>query len=86
MAAHKGSFFLLSDKLHVQPFLLQNTLQYPDERQLTRGIISTDVPAHLKLMVDALVWESTRAEEGYVFVQATPTCVTISYQDYWAMS
>ncbi|KAF8514029.1 Retinoic acid induced 16-like protein-domain-containing protein [Gautieria morchelliformis] len=54
---------------HVQEFhrswqLIKNTLQYPDERQLTRGIVSTDVPAHLKLMVDALVWESTRSNEG----------------------
>ena len=39
----------------------------PDERQLTKGIHSTDVPAHLQSMVDSLVWESTRMEEdGYV--------------------
>ncbi|KAF8502558.1 Retinoic acid induced 16-like protein-domain-containing protein [Hysterangium stoloniferum] len=54
---------------HVQEFnrswqLIKNTLQFPDERQLTRGITATDVPAHLKLMVDSLVWESTRTEEG----------------------
>lgn len=42
----------------------QNTLLHPDERQLTRGIKSTDVPAHLQSMVDSLVWESTRTEEG----------------------
>ena len=41
----------------------------PDERQLTKGIKSTDVPAHLQSMVDSLVWESTRVEEGYVCVQ-----------------
>ncbi|TFK54898.1 hypothetical protein OE88DRAFT_1693994 [Heliocybe sulcata] len=44
--------------------LVKNTLLYPDERQLTRGIKSTDVPAHLQSMVDSLVWESTRTEEG----------------------
>lgn len=43
---------------------------YPDERQLTRGIKSTDVPAHLQSMVDSLVWESTRTEEG-----ATGACL-----------
>lgn len=35
-----------------------------DERQLSRGIASTDVPANLKVMVDLLVLESTRTEEG----------------------
>ncbi|KAI0798043.1 Retinoic acid induced 16-like protein-domain-containing protein [Abortiporus biennis] len=44
--------------------LVKNTLLHPDERQLSRGIQSTDVPAHLKSMVDSLVWESTRTEEG----------------------
>lgn len=43
---------------------LQNTLLHPDERQLARGIKATDVPARLQSMVDALVWESTRTEEG----------------------
>ncbi|KAI0699722.1 Retinoic acid induced 16-like protein-domain-containing protein [Cytidiella melzeri] len=43
---------------------IKNTLEHPDERQLSRGIKSTDVPAHLKSLVDALVWESTRTEEG----------------------
>lgn len=38
----------------------------PDERQLMKGIKATDVPVHLRSMVDALVWESTRTEEGYV--------------------
>ncbi|KAF5380831.1 hypothetical protein D9615_003944 [Tricholomella constricta] len=42
----------------------QNTLQHPDERQLSRGIKSTHVPVHLQSLVDALVWESTRTEEG----------------------
>ncbi|KAJ7046768.1 Retinoic acid induced 16-like protein-domain-containing protein [Mycena alexandri] len=42
----------------------QNTLLHPDERQLTRGIKSTDVPANLQSMVDSLVLESTRTEEG----------------------
>ncbi|KAJ7449797.1 Retinoic acid induced 16-like protein-domain-containing protein [Mycena latifolia] len=43
---------------------VKNTLLHPDERQLTRGIKSTDVPAHLQSMVDSLVLESTRTEEG----------------------
>jgi hypothetical protein len=30
-----------------------------------KGIKSTDVPAHLRSMVDSLVWESSRTEEGY---------------------
>ncbi|KAJ4000800.1 Retinoic acid induced 16-like protein-domain-containing protein [Lentinula boryana] len=41
-----------------------NTLQHPDERQLARGIKSTDVPAHLQSMVNSLVAESTRIDEG----------------------
>ncbi|THH11855.1 hypothetical protein EW145_g403 [Phellinidium pouzarii] len=41
-----------------------DTLTHPDERQLARGISATDVPAALKSMVDSLVWESTRTEEG----------------------
>jgi|ERR1700722_7545290 len=44
----------------------QNTLLHPDERQLAKGIKSTDVPDHLKSMVDSLVWESTRTEDGLV--------------------
>ncbi|KAI0302016.1 Retinoic acid induced 16-like protein-domain-containing protein [Russula brevipes] len=43
---------------------VKNTLLNPDERQLSRGIASTDVPAELKAMVDLLVRESTRTEEG----------------------
>jgi hypothetical protein len=39
---------------------------HPDERQLAKGIQFTDVPAYLKSMVDSLVWESTRLEEGCV--------------------
>ncbi|CAE6505777.1 unnamed protein product [Rhizoctonia solani] len=42
---------------------VKNTLMNPDERQLTRGIGSTSVPAHLQAMVDALVWESTRGDQ-----------------------
>ncbi|GLB34967.1 putative retinoic acid induced 16-like protein [Lyophyllum shimeji] len=54
---------------HAQEFqkswdIIKNTLQHPDERQLSRGIKSTNVPAHLQSLVDALVWESTRTEEG----------------------
>jgi hypothetical protein len=44
----------------------QNTLLHPDERQLSKGIKSTNVSAHLQSLVDSLVWESTRTEEGYV--------------------
>ena len=50
----------------------QNTLLMPDERQLTKGINSTEVPVHLRSMVDSLVWESTRIEEGYVCVLFGP--------------
>lgn len=50
--------------------LAQNTLTHPDERQLSRGIKFTDVPVHLQSMVDSLVWESTRTEEGYVHQQS----------------
>ncbi|KAI0664868.1 Retinoic acid induced 16-like protein-domain-containing protein [Cubamyces menziesii] len=53
-----------AQEFHKSWVLIKNTLLHPDERQLTRGIKSTDVPAHLQSMVDALVWESTRAEEG----------------------
>ncbi|KNZ74259.1 Protein FAM160B1 [Termitomyces sp. J132] len=54
---------------HAQEFqkswdIIKNTLDYPDERQLSRGIKSTSVPAHLQSLVDALVWESTRTEAG----------------------
>ncbi|KAI6028388.1 Retinoic acid induced 16-like protein-domain-containing protein [Pisolithus orientalis] len=41
-------------------------LNTPDERQLMKGIKSTDVPVHLQSMVDTLVWESSRTEEGDV--------------------
>ncbi|KAF9482789.1 hypothetical protein BDN70DRAFT_391848 [Pholiota conissans] len=43
---------------------VKDTLLMPDERQLTRGIASTNVPTLLRSMVDSLVWESTRVEEG----------------------
>ncbi|KAK7054914.1 hypothetical protein VNI00_003377 [Paramarasmius palmivorus] len=43
---------------------VKNTLLYPDERQLSKGIKSTDVPGHLESMVDSLVSESTRIEQG----------------------
>jgi hypothetical protein len=39
---------------------------YPDERQLSKGIQSTTVPARLQTMVDMLVAESTRMEAGCV--------------------
>ncbi|KAI0709134.1 Retinoic acid induced 16-like protein-domain-containing protein [Earliella scabrosa] len=53
-----------AQEFHKSWVLIKNTLLHPDERQLTRGIKSTDVPVHLQSMVDALVWESTRTEEG----------------------
>lgn len=49
----------------------QNTLLHPDERQLSRGIKSTDVRAKLQSMVDSLVWESSRTDDGYVAAQIT---------------
>ncbi|KAH9946164.1 Retinoic acid induced 16-like protein-domain-containing protein [Epithele typhae] len=51
-------------EFHKSWVLIKNTLMQPDERQITRGIKSTDVPARLQSMVDSLVWESTRTEEG----------------------
>lgn len=42
---------------------VRSTLEHPDERQLARGIGSTDVPKNLKLIVDALVYESNRTDE-----------------------
>ncbi|KAF9246532.1 Retinoic acid induced 16-like protein-domain-containing protein [Melanogaster broomeanus] len=44
--------------------LIKVTLEHPDERQLMKGIKSTDVPARLQSMVDSLVWESSWTEEG----------------------
>ncbi|KIK38677.1 hypothetical protein CY34DRAFT_377607 [Suillus luteus UH-Slu-Lm8-n1] len=46
--------------------VIKTILEHPDERQLTKGINSTDAPAHLQSMVDALVKESSHTEEGYV--------------------
>ncbi|KAF8628426.1 hypothetical protein AX15_003947 [Amanita polypyramis BW_CC] len=43
---------------------IKNALQHPDERQLSKGIKSTEVPVQLQSMVDALVWELTRTEAG----------------------
>ncbi|KAI0318939.1 Retinoic acid induced 16-like protein-domain-containing protein [Amylostereum chailletii] len=57
-------------EFHKSWILVKNTLLHPDERQLTKGIKSTDVPDHLRVMVDLLVSESTRAEEG-----ATGACL-----------
>ncbi|PIL23933.1 hypothetical protein GSI_13684 [Ganoderma sinense ZZ0214-1] len=59
-----------AQEFHKSWVLIKNTLLHPDERQLSRGIKSTDVPAHLQSMVDSLVWESTRTEEG-----ATGACL-----------
>ena len=44
----------------------QNTLLHPDERQLSRGIKSTDIRTQLQSMVDSLVWESSRTDDGCV--------------------
>ncbi|TDL27460.1 hypothetical protein BD410DRAFT_740534 [Rickenella mellea] len=54
---HAGEF-------HRSWLIIKGTLMNPDERQLARGIQSTEIPARLKSMIDSLVWESTRAEEG----------------------
>ncbi|EGN92451.1 hypothetical protein SERLA73DRAFT_117334 [Serpula lacrymans var. lacrymans S7.3] len=59
-----------ASEFHQSWNLIKNTLQHPDERQLTKGIKSTDVPVHLQSMVDSLVWESSRTEEG-----ATGACL-----------
>ncbi|KIY50908.1 hypothetical protein FISHEDRAFT_37958 [Fistulina hepatica ATCC 64428] len=53
-------------QFHRSWIYIKNTLEHPDERQLRRGIKATDVPMHLQSMVDSLVWESTRTEEGSV--------------------
>ena len=45
---------------------VQETLTHPDERKLARGINATEVPTALRSMVDSLVWEATRTEEGCV--------------------
>ncbi|WVQ80678.1 hypothetical protein IAT38_002783 [Cryptococcus sp. DSM 104549] len=42
---------------------IRETLEHPHERQLVRGISSTDVPRHLRHIVDALVYESNRTDE-----------------------
>lgn len=41
----------------------QETLEQPDERMLSRGISSTQVPQQLQLMVDALVHESNETDD-----------------------
>ncbi|KAI6039060.1 Retinoic acid induced 16-like protein-domain-containing protein [Pisolithus marmoratus] len=46
--------------------VVKSTLEHPDERQLMKGIKSTDVPVNLQSMVDTLVWESSRTEEGTI--------------------
>lgn len=65
MDLREGSFpvcvALLASLLKEQS---QSTLSHPDERQLARGIKSTDVPKHLKNMVDLLVSEANQTEEG----------------------
>ncbi|ODN81751.1 hypothetical protein L202_02137 [Cryptococcus amylolentus CBS 6039] len=45
---------------------IKETLERPDERQLVRGITSTQVPNHLRHIVDALVYESNRTDEEQV--------------------
>ncbi|OCF72895.1 hypothetical protein I204_06124 [Kwoniella mangroviensis CBS 8886] len=42
---------------------IKETLEYPDERQIVRGISSTQVPNQLRHIVDALVYESNRTDE-----------------------
>ncbi|KAF9052622.1 Retinoic acid induced 16-like protein-domain-containing protein [Panaeolus papilionaceus] len=53
-----------SQEFHQTWVSIKETLLMPDERQLTKGIQSTNVPAQLQSMLDALVNESTRVEEG----------------------
>ncbi|KZP11999.1 hypothetical protein FIBSPDRAFT_961810 [Athelia psychrophila] len=53
-----------ASEFHQSWNFVKNTLLHPDERQLSRGIKSTDVPAHLQSMVDSLVWESSRTDDG----------------------
>ncbi|KIO27021.1 hypothetical protein M407DRAFT_233707 [Tulasnella calospora MUT 4182] len=43
---------------------IQETLSAPDERQISRGIQSTEVPSHLRSMTDSLVRESTQYEDS----------------------
>lgn len=79
----------------------QSTLSHPDERQLAKGIKSTDVPKHLKNMVDLLVSESNQTEEGGTGVcleyllkngaplanlGAVPAISPLSVQMYWERS
>ncbi|WWC70800.1 uncharacterized protein I206_104752 [Kwoniella pini CBS 10737] len=42
---------------------IKETLEQPDERQLVRGISSTQVPNQLRHIVDALAYESNRTDE-----------------------
>ncbi|EIW73691.1 hypothetical protein TREMEDRAFT_42491 [Tremella mesenterica DSM 1558] len=42
---------------------IQETLEHPDERQLAKGIESTNVPSHLRHIVDALVFEANHTDE-----------------------
>ncbi|WWD18437.1 hypothetical protein CI109_102889 [Kwoniella shandongensis] len=42
---------------------IRETLEHPDERQIVRGITSTQVPSQLRHIVDALVYESNRTDE-----------------------
>ncbi|WRT67743.1 uncharacterized protein IL334_004715 [Kwoniella shivajii] len=42
---------------------IKATLEQPDERQIVRGIASTQVPTQLRQIVDALVYESNRTDE-----------------------
>ncbi|KAI9631978.1 Retinoic acid induced 16-like protein-domain-containing protein [Dioszegia hungarica] len=42
---------------------IQDTLDHPDERQLVRGIATTEVPKQLQHIVDAMVCENGRIEE-----------------------
>ncbi|KAH7107833.1 Retinoic acid induced 16-like protein-domain-containing protein [Auriculariales sp. MPI-PUGE-AT-0066] len=56
----------LPGDLHIAWTIIQETLEYPDERQLRLGITSTNIPAQLKIMVDTLVSESTSVDEGTI--------------------
>ncbi|KAF8329156.1 Retinoic acid induced 16-like protein-domain-containing protein [Cantharellus anzutake] len=45
-------------------YAVKSTLEFPDERQLARGITSTNVVEHLNAMVNLLIYESSEGDEG----------------------
>ncbi|KAH9484289.1 Protein FAM160B1 [Psilocybe cubensis] len=51
-------------EFHKSWIAIKDTLLMPDERQLSKGIMATDVPDLLKSMVQSLISESTTTEIG----------------------